>query len=559
MSKVIERQACPNCKSSNNDWDSNNLVMYEDGGSHCFACKYTIPSSSRGLDLPQNTSTFCNKNTYKSVTPENKMKINGEYKALIDRGISEETCRKANYMLGTFGKSTVHIMDYGVSQKLRFENKDFIFEPGLDGKHPGMYGLDDNALDFSKRLFIVEGEIDKLSLNEIGEQAISVSRGAGSVEKDLKNDFDKLLKFKHIILFFDNDDVGKDATKTAVKILQSDKLQVLDFKDLNYKDANDLLRAGILKDIIDNNCKEIVPDGLLFGTTLDIDKLKHSEIKSIPLPWPILNESMGGLEYGCLYMFLAGTSVGKSSLLRELAYHYRNTLPDLKIANFFLEENEEVTPLAFAAIHNNVPLGNLRRNRNLLSNDQWEDVRAFLSTDNLMFINGNFNKSAANMLKQIEYLVKVKKTDLIIIDHISYIIGRSGISKHGERRDVDEFIYALQDLVQRLGCIVVAVSHVNESASAKRWDEGEVPNIYSGRSSKVLAQVPDGIIGLSRNMTNGNSCDILSLYNLKNRWFSKLGKCDELHYDSEKGRLLTLEQIFPGGRNEQKDNNQRAE
>ena len=34
------RKPCPSCREAGNDTKGDNLVVYEDGSSHCFACNY---------------------------------------------------------------------------------------------------------------------------------------------------------------------------------------------------------------------------------------------------------------------------------------------------------------------------------------------------------------------------------------------------------------------------------------------------------------------------------------------------------------------------------------
>ena len=57
--------------------------------------------------------------------------IEGQYQALNKRNISEETCRKFHYQVGTHANRNCHIANYYnrnldvVAQKLRFSNKDF--------------------------------------------------------------------------------------------------------------------------------------------------------------------------------------------------------------------------------------------------------------------------------------------------------------------------------------------------------------------------------------------------------------------------------------------------
>lgn len=45
-SRVVKKEQCPSCAKKGNDNSKDNLIVYEDGGKHCFACRYTILSET---------------------------------------------------------------------------------------------------------------------------------------------------------------------------------------------------------------------------------------------------------------------------------------------------------------------------------------------------------------------------------------------------------------------------------------------------------------------------------------------------------------------------------
>jgi 5S rRNA maturation endonuclease (ribonuclease M5) len=538
MSRTIKREYCPLCQSKDN------LCTFKaEDGTLLQQCKTPRCKNHKAFRYDEK-DTFLNSDydevggqegwaNYKEL-PKDVKKQEKEY-----RGISADVCNLVGIREGQGDDKFIaeyihHNLDGSTDIKYRWPDKKFSWAQPK-GNTTTLFNLH-NCNDFTRPLIITEGNEDCASLVELGYQACSLL-SASDVENSWKHSKDKIDKFPSIIIAVDNDSAGNDVNKFIQERLQHKQLFKLDLGP--FKDANEALITD--RDFLEQRIQyptEILPNGLIPGTQLDFTSLKNQVVRSIPLPWPGLNSGLNGLEYGCLYLFLAGTSTGKSTVLRELAYWYRMNLPELKIANFFLEENETVTPLAYMALELNVPLGTLRRDISQIPDLDYVRARKVVDTDNLIFIGKEFGRNADAIISYIEYLVEVKKFDLIIIDHLSYIIGRTGVSKNGERRDIDEFIYRLQDLVQRLGCIVVAVSHVNES-NGKRWDEGEVPNIYSGRGSRALAQVPDGIIGLARAISNEYEKSVLSLYNLKNRWHAQTGKTDELIYIEKTGRLVT--------------------
>ena len=38
-SKLLRKEACPQCKANGYDWDGNGLGIYDDGHTYCFKCK----------------------------------------------------------------------------------------------------------------------------------------------------------------------------------------------------------------------------------------------------------------------------------------------------------------------------------------------------------------------------------------------------------------------------------------------------------------------------------------------------------------------------------------
>lgn len=108
-------------------------------------------------------------------------------------------------------------------------------------------------------LYITEGEIDAMSMFEMGYPAVSVPFGAkweGEDGKDpndewIENDFDWLECFTRIYLCMDNDDEGKKATASIIKRLGTERCFVVKMPDV-CKDANDVLVKGMGPDLFEN-------------------------------------------------------------------------------------------------------------------------------------------------------------------------------------------------------------------------------------------------------------------------------------------------------------------
>ncbi len=548
-SKLLYKDECEPCDDK--AWGKKHRGVYDDGHTYCHRCKTYVPAAT----------TITSKDDKGQVTEEVNIKpgqFTGSFQDLPERGISQKTCEMLGIMKGeVYDDEDSYLYMYDNGLKTRLPDKSF---PWLEGnaRECSMLGLE-CAKDYNKPIIITEGEFDTAACYEAGYQACSLHSGCDSILICLEHDKEELFKYKEIWLGLDKDvgttingrfiQQGQEATKKAIELFNQwgilDKVKIIDWGV--YKDANEALipvpatiedAFYVLDLILQQNVKEWSPEGLTLGQNIDIEDLKVTNIKTLPIPLPLLNESMGGFDYGCFYLVLAGVGIGKTTLLSWLSLQMFKANKEVRIASLFYEEGEAVTPLRYAALTHGIPVGKLRRDRTLLSSKQWEDVKEFYNSDRMAFLNKKADRTSKGLLEYMRWLVKVKKYDIIIVDHISYIIGRTGVSKNGERRDIDELVYQLQDLTNELGCITICVSHITESKDAKRnWDDGEVPSLYSGRGSRALAQIPDGIIGAARNMKNESNQSIMDIYNLKNRWDGKLGRMDSLIYLENTGEL----------------------
>ena len=95
----------------------------------------------------------------------------------------------------------------------------------------------------SREAVICEGELNAMSVKQIGFDALSVPFGAGNGEKQawVENEFDNLERFDTIYLWFDNDDAGKAAIPELVDRLGCERCRVIEHRC----DANDALNEGM--------------------------------------------------------------------------------------------------------------------------------------------------------------------------------------------------------------------------------------------------------------------------------------------------------------------------
>lgn len=95
--------------------------------------------------------------------------------------------------------------------------------------------------DGAREVVICEGEVDAMTLHQLGLPALSVNAGAGNVQC-LDNDLQLLARFDRIVLAYDDDEAGHEGVKKAVKVLGADRCFRMLFG--GKKDANEWLQAG---------------------------------------------------------------------------------------------------------------------------------------------------------------------------------------------------------------------------------------------------------------------------------------------------------------------------
>jgi len=540
---------CPSCGEK--DWKKDNLCVWDNGTAKCFACGYVLDSRIENGLKTEVIEPVKKDNDFRSV------QVTGKHEELTNRKISIGTCKEYDYQVGELAGQKVQIANYRdtsgivVGQKLRYENKSF---PWINyDKSITLFGAH-LCTDTSNSIIVTEGEIDAMSIyeatkaeenNNTALQAVSLPLGAASAPSSIRDNLEWLLKFDKVVLWFDQDDAGKEAVKKCRDLFPLGKLYIVDFPV--RKDANEvLIKDGVAAvRVAVKSAREVIPEGIKFGHQIDFSKLQEPEPKGLPLPYPIVTESLRGIKKGRLYVVGAGTGIGKSTFLKEVVYHWLVKHPELRIANIFLEESQKQTLQSYVAVHNNIPAYLLAEDPTILSNNAiTETVNALLKKETLAFLDHFGSIQNKKFLNMLDYLASIKKMDVIILDHISMVISGSESSREGERKDIDILMTKLRELVERTGVTVIAVSHLSRPKGEVGFEAGKPVTLNAFRGSGSIAQIADVVISLERNQQHMIEGDKMKVRILKNRVTGKLGEMDTLYYMEKTGRLITIKEAL---------------
>ncbi len=521
VSESVRHEPCPKCGSRDN------LARYPDGHGFCFGCSYWEDAPERRF---QQRRDMDEEKTYEWMR--------GDCVALENRGLTKETCEKWRYEVSR--DLGCHIANYRtttgelVAQKIRRAGKQFSVNG--DGKNMPLFGMHLWGAK-GRKIVITEGELDALSMSQAFKNkwpVVSLPNGAQSAEKVLKHHYEYLDGFDEIVIMFDMDDPGREAAQVAAAVLPIGKVLIA---TLPAKDANEvLLKFGeaVLVDCF-WKAQPWRPDGIVGGDGFTLEALQQGSSAGYELPAPVLNGRMLGLRKGELTLITAGSGIGKSHLARSWAYHLHQKR-GCTIGNVFLEESNSKTAQGYIALHHGVPLGQLRHNPSLLTDEQWKEGLAQIQ-QRMWFYDHFGSLDSANLLSKLRYLASVCKVDFIILDHISIVTSGMESSSEGERKDIDILMTRLRSLAEETGVGIVAIVHLKR-AQNKSFNEGSQISLNDMRGSGSLEQLSDNVIGIERDQqADGDEATIMRLRLLKCRETGETGPADTLNYNRTTGRL----------------------
>jgi twinkle protein len=519
-SHAIGKEPCPECGSRDN------LARYSDGHGYCFGCGFYQHAHERG-DAPVETEAAPKRNK--------KAMVQGEVRALAKRRITEETCQKWRYHVGEFNGKTVQIANYcddsgtPVAQKIRFANKDFLFQG--EPKKAGLYG---QWLwrDSGKMVVVTEGEIDALTVSQLqGNKwpVVSVPNGAQGAAKSIAKAIDWLERFEKVVFLFDDDDPGKEAAQECAQLLTPGKAFIGRID--GFKDASDALQAGAGPKVIDAiwGAKAYRPDGVVMIEEL-FDHAFEPVIEGTPWPWAILTEKTYGIRSKEMYAFGGGVGCGKSDVFNEIAVHLIQHGHKVGMLKFEEPPNHSTRLLAGKFLSKRLHVPGVE-----MTAEERERATTALNGNVAMF--DHFGAMDYETVKErMRYMVVSLGIKHIFLDHLTALAA----SMDGdERRGIDKMMADLSALTQQLDFTLYFVSHLTTPEGKPHEEGGRVLEKHF-RGSRAIAQWAHYMFGIERNKQEPDSPTTFRV--LKDRYTGDAnGLTLGLRYDRETGRLHPCE------------------
>lgn len=422
------------------------------------------------------------------------------------RGISQTTLKLAKVTTGTdympeLGEvETIHFNYFRggelINIKYRAKGKSFkIFKNG----ELIFYNLD--AIKDKEKCYIVEGEVDALTLIECGYyETVSVPNGASNFQF-LDNCFELLEDKKQIILAVDNDEAGIKLRNELIRRLGSDRCLIVNFGDC--KDANEyMLKHGKSKlcEVI-NAAEEIPMDGVIFlhhvwdnmlhtyrngknfGTTTYYEKL------DVRWKW----------RTGEVNVWTGYNSEGKSLFLNQLAI--KKAENEGKRFAIFSPENYPVGEYYDELIHTFVGRSTDKRYPNVMSEQEYVDAAEFIE-NHFFCIVPEENYQLETILTKMKWLIGKYGINHCIFDPYNQI---EHLMERGEREDlyISRFMTRLKKFAVDNDVSVHLIAHQVTPLFTGNQDYPE-PDIYKIKGGGTFSDKADNVIAVWRPFRKSN-------------------------------------------------------
>lgn len=578
MGVFVRHKACPDCTSSDA------CAVYEDESTHCFNCGKSTPSAEwlevngdkknkrKGKSkleqaLEEKPTTATDRKEKPIVTEEETAELKSRttvkgsgYRGIRDNVLSTFGVR-TEYDEGSGAVAAVYYpctQDNGlVGWKPRSHPKGFGGSIGRTGATCQLFG----QFKFTKPakvVCLVGGEHDVLAAyqmlqdyvkskgNDYETPVVSPTIGETGCAKQLAAQYAWFDQFDKIIVGFDNDKAGKEATEKAVAVLPKGKVFIAHW---SLKDPNELLEKGKEKAFISDyfNAKAYVPAGVMGSDELYDKIMGQSAQMKVPFP-PFLsklNEMLGGgLTLGHSYTCSGVTGGGKTSLVNEMVYHWLFNSPyKVGVVSMELNAGQYGEVLLSRHLQQKIAkLGHEEKTRLLTTDKTKEAAKELFETDEgvsrFMLIDDR-DSSMEQLQSVIEQMIIGSGVKIIIIDPWSDCL--DGMSNE-EQALANKWI---KSCIKSHGVSFFLVNHVRKSQGGGKNDQssgGKITESDIMGSSTTMKSASANIL-LMRNkeaedVTERNTTHI-SL--AKNRLLGLTGNAGEVYYDFETHTLHDLE------------------
>lgn len=321
MARFVQKTQCPRCASQGNDTRGDNLAIYEDGSSFCFACSFTKQSPTGSSFFSPSVSQI------KTMTLTSVFKIPISQEALDHFGVSlvdkNGTQCVAFPLYDSQSRAFLgnQYRELGFSDSKTSLTREFSFDQGTKTRAGCLFGLH-KLSSKHKTLVVVEGTTDALAAYDVFSSPSTLV--VGLVSAKFASQAAALIKRQFprgkVVLYLDADKQGQEAASTILDALEDcrDNLEVVEVIPDEHKDITDSLAAGRTTFETRKSARLTIQTSESLAADFKDFASNFSSNDPISLKFsPSLNKALNIMP-GKLITVLGDSGQGKSSLVEQI-------------------------------------------------------------------------------------------------------------------------------------------------------------------------------------------------------------------------------------------------
>ena len=374
-----------------------------------------------------------------------------------------------------------------------------------------------------KPIFITEGEIDAMSIIDVGGEAVGL--GSANNVKKLLALLEKEKPAQPLIIVKDNDKTGERAEKELAEGLE--RLQITFYRaDITqpYKDANEALNAdreafkevvaqaeNIEAETLEAEKEAIEREAVIYSLQDFMQKIEESKNAAfLPTGFGSLDNILDGGLYAGLYIVGAVSSLGKTTFCLQIADNVAQQGQDVLIFSLEMATHElvakSISRLTLVKdLAENGTTANAKTTRGIMNGSRYAGYsqrEKQLITDaiatygeyggsHIFITEGIGDVGIEEIRAKVELYVKHGKRPLVIIDYLQ-IIAPIDI-RATDKQNTDKAVLELKRLSRDYNIPILAISSFNR-------DNYIAPvNLASFKESGAIEYSSDVLIGLQYN------------------------------------------------------------
>lgn len=383
-------------------------------------------------------------------------------------------------------------------------------------------------------IFVVEGEIDALSIIDVGGEAIAL----GSVS-NVQQLFDALKEYpaqQPLIIALDNDEAGKKATDSLLKELKEREITCYNINIAHpCKDANEYLMKDrdafkeIIQTVQDNpeEAERIALEALEREYINQTSALSHLEelrggIKAdtpcIPTGFTALDKVLDGGLYEGLYFVGAISSLGKTTFVLQIGDQIAQQGNDVLIFSLEMARTElmskSISRLTLLdALQNGFDTRNAKTARGITAQSRYAKYsqtekelidRAFnvysRYAGNIFIHEGMGNIGVEQVREKVEKHISITgRKPIVIIDYVQILAPAN--ARATDKQNTDKAVLELKRISRDFKIPVIGISSFN------RESYSQVVSMASFKESGAIEYSSDVLIGLQLEGAGENNFD----------------------------------------------------